>query len=175
MVLLLQARDPALGVVEVAGNDRLGRAHDGAGGRQPDLDPVRAEVALLRHPGLLVQVQRVVGAAVHAGLAADAHLRIDVHDAVRALVERRDRTDLDARRIRALIAAQHREVAAHLRERADLGVLHPGAEIAQGDVVLGLAGDRAGVASDATRVVDDETQLHGVNLVGGRGSGGPGF
>src|SRR5262249_24691215 len=123
--------------------------------------------ALLDRAELLVQVDRVVGARLHAGAAADADVAVDVDDAVAALVESRDRADRHARRVRAVVAAQHREMAAHFGEAPLLDVLDPGPEAADRDVVLLLARDRAGVAADAASMVDDEAVLH-------RGVRGPG-
>ncbi len=59
-------------------------------GLQALVDPVRAEVALRRGLGLRVDVQRVVGTGVHACLAADAAVRVEVDDAVLAPEQRRD-------------------------------------------------------------------------------------
>ena len=68
--------------------------------------------------------------------------------------------ELIARRVGALVAAQHGERPAHARKRALFGVLDPRAELAERNVVLGLARHGARVTPDAPRLVDDETQLH---------------
>ena len=65
-----------------------------------------------------------------------------------------------ARRVVAVVAAQHREVPPHRGERALLDVLHPRPEVPDRHLVLGLARDRAGVAADAAVVVDQEAVLH---------------
>ena len=78
---------------------------------------------------------------------------VELDDAVVALVERCDRADRHARGVGALVAPQHGEVALHGRELADLGVLDPGAEVADRHLVLGLAGDGARVATDAATLV----------------------
>src|SRR5262249_49300779 len=107
------------------------------------------------------QVDRVVRTGLDARLAADAGVAVEIDDAVRPLVQGHHRADRHARRLRAVVAAQHGEMAAHGRERADLGVLDPGAEGADAHVVLRLARHRAGVAADALAVVEDEAVLHG--------------
>src|SRR5438552_54464 len=61
-----------------------------------------------------------------AGLAADAHLWIELDDAIGALVHRRDRADADARRVGAVVAARHLEHAPRVGERALLDILDPG-------------------------------------------------
>src|SRR4029079_19280879 len=90
--------DPAGRGFEVAGDDGLRRAHRHARRLQPHLDLVRAEVALGRRLRVRVDVDRVVGTALHAGLAADAAARVEVPDAVAPLEERGGRADLDAGR-----------------------------------------------------------------------------
>jgi hypothetical protein len=146
--------------VHVAADDRVLGADDLARRFETLLDAVGAEVALLRAAGLLVEVEGVVGAGLHAGLAADADVLVEVDDAVRPLVEGSDRADRHAGGGGALVATQHGEVAADGREGADFGVLHPGPEVAQRDFVLGLAGDRTGVAADAAALVENESVLH---------------
>jgi hypothetical protein len=57
-------------------------AHHNTSGFEPDLDSVVAKVALIRNVGVWVDVDRVVGARIHAGLAADADFVIEVNDPV---------------------------------------------------------------------------------------------
>ena len=129
-------------------------------GSSPFSIAVRAEVALLDRAQILVQIERVVRAGLHAGAAADAGVPIDVDDAVRALFQRVDRADRHARRVGAVVAALNQEVALDLGKLADLDVLDVGSEAADRHVVLGFAGDRAGVAPDAGVLVDHEPVLH---------------
>ena len=93
-------------------------AHGDAGRLQAHLDLVRAEVAFGRGLGGGVDVERVIRAALHAGLAADAAPRVEVHDPVAAAEERGRRADLDAGRVVAVVAAGDLERAARLREDA---------------------------------------------------------
>ncbi len=156
-LFLDQACDLARGVAHVARNDGLLRTHHDAGRLEPELRTVGAVVALLGGAGVLVQVERVVGAGLHAGAAADAGVAVEIDDRVRPLVQGDDRADLDAGRLVAVIAAQHREVAPHLREGALLDVLHPGSEVSDRDLVFRLARHRARMAADALSMVDHET------------------
>ncbi len=57
----------------------------------------------------------------------------------------------------------HRSTAkcADIRELTELGVFDRRPEVADRNVVLGLASDGAGVAADAPRLIDDEAVLHG--------------
>ncbi len=56
-----------------------------------------------------------------------------------------------------MIAAHHAEMAAGMRKLPFFDVLDPGAEDADRDVVLFLAGDRAGMTTDTAVVIDYET------------------
>src|SRR5207249_11419913 len=95
-----------------------------------------------------------------AALAAHAPGGVEVHDPVRAAVERHRRADGDTRRRVAVVAAEHREVAPGLREGPALDVFHPRAERAERDAVLLLARHRAGVAADAAALIDHEAVAH---------------
>ena len=79
---------------------------------------MRAVVALRRGVGVRVDVERVVRAALHARLAADAAVAVEIDDAVVARVERPRRADRHARRVLAVVAPQHREVPARAGPRA---------------------------------------------------------
>src|SRR5579864_6507061 len=94
-------------IVQVAGQDGLGGADDLTGWLEPDVDAVRAEVALRSRLGDRVDIERVVGAGLHAGLAADAPAAVEVDDAVVPLEEGLCRADSDAGCIVAMVAAQH--------------------------------------------------------------------
>ena len=59
-----------------------------------------------------------------------------------------------------MIAACHLKYAARVGKDSFLDVLHPGPIDAHRNLVLGLAGNGAGVASDAFSVIDDKTVFH---------------
>ena len=145
-------------IVEIGHLDRVGRAHDDARRLEVLLDAVIAEVALVGRVGLGVDVDRVVGTCVHAALAADAVVVVEVDHAVGRAVEGVGRADRHARGVVAVIAPHHGEVPAHVRERAGLDVLDPRAVDSERDVVLALAGDGAGVAADAGIAVEQEAE-----------------
>ena len=153
-------------VVEVAGDDRVRRAHGHTCRFQPDLDAVVAEVALVGRVRLGVDVDRVVGAGVHARLAPDAPAVVEVDHAVRRAVQRPGRADRDARRVVALVAAHHREGAPGVRELTGLDVLHPRPVHSERHVVLALACDSARVAPDATVTCEHEAEA--CHVVGSR-------
>ena len=151
---------PAHRVVEVAGEDRLGRADDGARGLESGVDAVRAVVALRGRVRVGIDVDRVVGARLHARLATDAHVLVELDDAVVALVHRRDRADADARRVCAMVAAGDLKRARDVGERPVLDVLHPRPMDAERHFVLALTRGAASMTADTSRVVDDEAVIH---------------
>src|SRR5439155_13143698 len=164
-------------IVEIAGDDRALGADDHARGLETDLETMSAIVALGGGLGGGIDVERVVGAGLHARFAADAALAVEVHDAVRPSVERDGRTDRDARRVVAVITSEDREVPPRVRERPSLHVLHPRPERTQRNLVLLLARHRAGVTADALALIDHESVAHASRPPMGRdpwGRPGPG-
>jgi hypothetical protein len=59
-----------------------------------------------------------------------------------------------------VVASHDPEVTRVVRVLAGVDILYPGAELADGHLVLGLAGHRAGVTSDAGALVDRESISH---------------
>ena len=137
------------------------RADDDTGRFESLFDSVGAEVAFLDGAEIIVEVQRIVRAGLHTCAATDTRVAIDVDNSIRAFLKRVDGTDRDAGRVGTLVAPKYGKVPADVGELTDLGVLHRRSEVADRNVVLGLAGDGAGVAADAPRLIDDEPILHG--------------
>ena len=121
---------------------------------------MRAEMAFRGGAIIRIHVNRIVGTGLHAGLAANAAVGVEIDDPVLALVHRGHRTDRDAGRLLAMIAARDLKYAARVWENALLDVLHPGPIHAYWHMVFGFARHRAGVASDAFAVIDYEAVFH---------------
>ena len=151
-----QAGDLGCGVFEVTGDDRLLGTHHDTGRLESHLHPVHAVVALLGGVLVGIDVQRVVRAGLHARLAADAARCVEVDDPILTDEEGTGGADPDAGCIDAVVAPHHAEVAFGVRPRPLLDVLHPGAVHAKRHLVLGLAGNGAGVTPDARILIDDE-------------------
>src|SRR5712692_629388 len=151
----------AVGVIEIAGDDRLLRADDDASGFEAHLDSVGAQVTLRGRIRIRIDVERIVRAGLHARLAADAAIAVEIDDAVGAAIERYGRADLDAGRVVTMVAAENTEVPPRIGIFALLYVLDPRAVNSERDVVLFLTGDRTRVAADAAVVIDDKTVTHG--------------
>ncbi len=149
-----------VGIIEIAGNDRLHGADDDTGRFEPVFDSVGAEVAFLNGAEVIVEVQRIVGAGLHTRPATDAGVAIDIDNSIRAFLERIDGTDRDAGRVGTLVAPKYGKVSANIRELTELGILDRGPEVADRNVVLSFASHCAGVAADAPRLIDDESKLH---------------
>ena len=84
------------------------------------------------------------------------------------LVQRLDRADLHARRVGAVVAAQHREVAGACPGTRPARCTSPTCGTARPAPVLGLARHGARVAADARALVDGEAVAHASPLSSGR-------
>lgn len=129
---------------------------------EADVDAVGAVIAFGRRVIVGVHVDRVVRAGLRARFAADAAAVVKINDSVLACKQRRHRTDLDARRIGAVIAAHHAEQPSRIGKLALLDVFDPSAVHADRHLVLGLTCHGARVAADTLSVVDDKAVVHGL-------------
>jgi len=153
-----ELRKLARRIVEVAADDRLlGTDHDAAR-LQAHFQSMRAEIAFGGGVCVRINVQRVVRAGLHARLAADAAVGIEIDDAILAAVEGGDGADRHARRKIAVITAHHAEQPAIIWKLALLDVLNPGAIDANRYLMFAFAGHGTGVAADAFSVVDQESK-----------------
>src|SRR5215813_1863700 len=107
----------------------MGGANDNAGGLEIIVNTMRAEVAFGGGVGVIVNVNGIVGAGLHAALTADTAIAIKVDDSVLARVERLGWTDLHAGCVGAVVAAHNAKVTGTVRERSLVDVLHPGSEL----------------------------------------------
>ncbi len=148
------------GVAQISRNDRVLGTNDHAGRLEADFGTVRAEMTFRRGAIVGIHVNRIVGTGLHAGLAADAAVGVEIDDAVLALIHRRHGANRDARRLLAMIAARDLKYAARVGKQALLDVLDPGAIHAYGHLVLGFACHRAGVTADAFAIIDYEAVFH---------------
>src|SRR5262249_8719704 len=98
----------------------------------------------------------IVGTGDHARAAADAHVAVEIDDAVATLEERTRRADCHARRVVALIAEDREEETARAGEAALFDSLHPAAIDADRNLMFCLTSDRARVAADAFPKIDRE-------------------
>ena len=121
---------------------------------------MRTEVALLGGVRVGINVKRVVGAGLHARLATDAAVAVEVDDSVVAAEQRGHRTDRDARRVFAMVATKHRKESARVGILTLFDVFDPGAKRAKRDFVFGFAGYGAGVTANAFTMIDDEPVFH---------------
>ena len=148
------SRDLGARLVQVADQNRLDGTDHHAGRLQPDVEPVRAEVALLGRVILGVDEDRVVGTGRDAGFAAYADRLVEVDDPVRTAEHGTGRAGRRARSPLALVAARDLECAAGLGKHAHVHVLDVGTSHGERHLVLGLARRGAGMAADAAVMVD---------------------
>jgi hypothetical protein len=142
----------------------LGRADNFAGGLISNFDTRCIEIAFGCGFAIGIDVKRIIGTGLHAGLAADAAFVIEINYSISSSEQRHRGTNFDARRVVAMIAAQHGEVAAGIGIAALFNVFNPRAIYTDGDVVLFLARDGAGVTADAAVLVDEKSVAHEIFL-----------
>jgi len=107
-----------------------------------------------------IHVEGVVGAGLHAGLAADAALAVEINDAIGSAKEGYGGADLDARGVIAVVAPEDAKVTFSIGKLAFLDVFDPGPIDSNRDIVLFLAGYRAGMTANATVLIDNKTVAH---------------
>jgi hypothetical protein len=119
-----------------------------------------AEVALGRGVVVGIDVESIVGTSLHASLATDAAPVVEINDSISTPVERAGGTDFRARRIIAMVAPHHPEVARGVGELALFDMLYPGAKDTHRHLVFLFARDCAGVTPDTPVLVDDKSVSH---------------
>jgi hypothetical protein len=137
------------------------RADVHAGGRSSDLDTVRAIVALGSGVVVWIDVEGIIGAGLHAGLATDAAVVVKINDSVVPGIECLDRADLNAGGFRTVVASHHREDPPGIGKFSLFNLFHIGSVHADGNVVFTLAGRGACVTTDAFSIVNDKSVSHG--------------
>lgn len=147
-------------IIEVTGQDSVLGAHHDAGGLESEIYFMRAIVTFCSRAGFRIYIDGVIRASLHTGLASNADIRIEFHDAIVALVHGRNGTDTYTGRIGAVVAPRH------LKRSGDIGILpglytfDPGALHAEGYLVLAFARGRAGMTPDTGIVVNQKTVIH---------------
>jgi hypothetical protein len=107
-----------------------------------------------------IDIKGVIWAGLHAGLAADARIGIEIDDPGVSLEQGPGRADRHTRGIGAVIAPHDRKHPGRIRPRALFNILDPGPIDTKRNIVFRLASHRAGVTADALVLVDDETVPH---------------
>ena len=138
----------------------MGRADDLAGRFESYFHTVSAKVAFRCGVGIGIDVKGIVGAGLHARLAANAEVVVKVNDAIGAVEEGYSRANLDTGRVVAVVTPEYGEMALGLRKFAFLDILDPCAVNTYRNIMLFLAGNRASVTSYTAVLVDDESVAH---------------
>ena len=153
LVLSDGLRDFGRRIIQVTGqNGMLGAYHD-ASGLEAEVHFVRTVVTFGGRTRFRIDINGVVRAGLHTGLAPDADVRIEFYDAIVALVHGRNRTDTHTGRVGAVVAARHLKRAGDVGILPSLYTLDPGPLHAEGYLVLAFARGRAGMTPDTGIVV----------------------
>jgi hypothetical protein len=116
---------------------------------------VGAKVAFSGRVSLRVDINRVVRTCLHAGLTADAAGVIKVDDPIEPLEKSLGRADLDAWRVFAVVAAKDRKEPSSIGKFPLFNVFDPGAVDAEWNLILLFAGHGAGVATNASLLINN--------------------
>jgi hypothetical protein len=119
-----------------------------------------AEITFRSSVTVWIYVESVVRAGLHARFAANTAVSVKIDNAVRSAEQGNSRTDLNAGRIVAMVAAQDSKVAGRVRKRSLFDVLDPGTIDSDGNTMFCFACHRAGVATNAAMLVNDESEAH---------------
>jgi hypothetical protein len=97
---------------------------------------------------------------LHASLATDAAVVIEIYNPVSAPVQCSRRANLDAGSVVAVVAAEDAKMPASMWKLALLDVFHPGSKHTHWNLVFFLAGYSASMTSDAAVLVDYKAVTH---------------
>jgi len=107
-----------------------------------------------------VHIKRVVWTSLRASLTADTAAVVEINDAVGARVKRGHGTNLDTRRVGAVITAHHRKKPSRIGKFAFFDIFDPRSIDADRNLMLGFTRHRAGVTADTLAVINDKTKVH---------------
>ena len=125
-----------IGVVHVAHQDRLCRAHHHAGRLQVHVNPMRTKITLLGRVVFGIDKDGIVRTGCNTGFAANTDGFVEIHNAVRPGVHGRGRTGVGAGCVLTLIAAGDLKSPSRVWEGAHVGIFHIGAIDRKRNVVL---------------------------------------
>src|SRR6266702_2230365 len=143
----------SIGVVHIARNNGPLRTNNHAGWLQANLSAVRTIVALRSGIAIRINVKRIIGTRLHARLATDAAIGVEVHNAILALIEGFGRTNSHARCIVTMIAAVDQKIAPRVGELTLFDILYPRAINTDRNIMFGLARHGAGMTADTLALV----------------------
>ena len=106
-----------------------------------------------------IEIDRVVGAGLHAGFAADANGWIELDNTVITLIHRGDGADAHTGRVDAVVTARDLKAAAHIRVRARLNIFDPSTVHPKRHLVLRLARSRTSVTPDTLALVNEKAVI----------------
>lgn len=138
----------------------MGRADNLAGRFEPYFHTVSAKVAFRCGVGIGIDVKGIVRTGLHTGLAANATLAVKINDTIGAAEEGYSRANLNTGRVIAVVASEYGEVTPGVGKFAFFDVLDPCAVNTYRNIMLFLAGNRAGMASYTAILIDDKTVTH---------------
>jgi len=152
--------DTAGRIVDIAHPDRFGGADLNTSGLESLINSMGTEIAFCCRVRVVIYIDSVVRARLHAHLAADAQGVIEIDDAVGPDEQRLGGAASYAWRISAVVAPHN----AHLTRGGGvltlIHIFHPRAKLPNGNIVFGLAGHRAGMATNTGPLINGKAVAH---------------
>jgi hypothetical protein len=121
---------------------------------------VSTEVAFGGGVGVGIDIEGVIRAGLHASLAADTSLVVEVYDSIRAAVESVGGTNLSAGGRITVVTSHHAEVAAGVRKFTFFNIFHPGAKHSNRHLVLLFARHGTGVTANTSILINYKSVAH---------------
>jgi len=158
-----QSCNTALWISQISRHDRSRGTHDSTCRFSTGVDTVTAIITFRRGPRLRVDIDGVVRTGLHARFAANAPPGIKIDDGILANGEAGCGANFHTGSICTVIASQNMEGTLCSGMDPFFQILDPGLVDPDRIRVLGLASHCAGVATDATSVVDHKS-IGGVSV-----------
>ena len=127
---------------------------------RPHINSVRTKIALFRHVVIWINIKSIIRTCLHARLAGDTPLSVEIDNTIIPIIKRCGRTYLYARCFLTMVAAQNGKEALSFWERPLFHILYPGPVHTDGHFMFRFAGYGACVAANTFPIIDEETEVH---------------
>ena len=121
---------------------------------------MRAVVAFCSRVIFRLHKDRVIRTRLRAGFAADTTPVVEINDAVRACIKRGHGTNLDTRRVGAMIATHHAKKPARIGKFSFFDIFDPSPIDTDRNLVFRFTRHRASVAANTFAIIYDKSKVH---------------
>ena len=144
-------------IVQIPKHSRPARTGLHTGRLKACLYPIQTPITFLSNMMQRIDVSHPIRAGGHTVSATDTPMRVDVHDAVIALIGCLHRTHGYTNRVFTIVAQNRQKMLPHRGIGSLLHLFDPGSPHAQGNGIFILTGNRTGITPDAAAKVDQKS------------------